>query len=373
MRQLPDAGAPQPLEVAERLRGERLHLRLALLWAAAHMRARFAHFMALRRIPVHSYNPLTMSLKRILSLAALAAAAAVLLAWLTDALAWGPLAHLSFSAQALQSLSVVQSPVRALLQDFGNEFLYGSLAADIVVGKNMARYLYHCHNWRVGFNVFKQARPGAEQAFALGFLAHLSADTVAHNYFVPFKTVASFHKASTRHAYWELRYDQRMDRDLSRLARQVSTRAIRGHDDLLERTLGGASVLPFGFSKQLFRSLLASARISPFHHVSRFALAPERSLVLEPDLIGETNDLALHAILGLLDEGERCQAARADATGARNIKLAIDLRKRLQERTRRGQIVFADAESIAGETRESFRKAIQGKLILPHSLARLAA
>jgi len=359
--------------VTERLGRECLYLLLALLCAPAHICARFAHFLALRRFLVHSYNPLSMSPSRILALSSLATLAVVILAWPSDAHAWGPLAHLSFSAQALQSLGVVQSPVRALLEDFGNEFLYGSLAADIVVGKNMARYLYHCHNWRVGFNVFKQARPGAEQAFALGFLAHLSADTVAHNYYVPFKTVASFHKVNTRHAYWELRYDQRMDRDLSRLARQVSTRALRGHDDFLQRTLGGASVIPFGVSKQLFRSLLYSARVSRFHHVSRFALAPERRLVLEPDLVTETNDLALTAILGLLDEGERCQAARADATGARNIRLATDLRKQLLDRTRRKAILFRDAESIAGETRESFRKAIQGKLVLPYSVAKLAA
>ncbi|GAO04521.1 zinc dependent phospholipase C family protein [Anaeromyxobacter sp. PSR-1] len=314
-----------------------------------------------------------MKLLRLLLPATLAAAAVAILAWPSDAQAWGPLAHLNFSAQALANLGVAQPSLRLVLQDFGNEFLYGSLAADIVVGKNMARYLYHCHNWRVGFNVFKQAKPGAEQAFALGFLAHLSADTVAHNYFVPFKTVASFHKTNTRHAYWELRYDQRMDRDLSRLARQVSTRAIRGHDDFLARTLTGASVIPFGVSRQLFRSLLVSARMGRFHHVSRLALARERNLVLEPDLVTETNELAVQAILGLLAEGERSQAARADATGARNIRLATDLRKQLKERTARHRIPFRDATDIAEETRLSFRRGIHGKLILPPSIAKLAA
>lgn len=314
-----------------------------------------------------------MTRSRLLATLSLAAAATAILAWPSDAHAWGPLAHLSFSAQALQNLGAVQPSFRALLQDFANEFLYGSLAADIVVGKNLARYLYHCHNWKVGFNVFKQARPGAEQAFALGFLAHLSADTVAHNYFVPFKTVASFHKVNTRHAYWELRYDQRMDRDLSRLARQVSTRAIRGHDAFLARALDGASVIPFGVSRQLFRSLLASARMSRFHHVSRFALAPERKLVLEPDLVDQTNGLAVEAILGLLTEGERCQAARADATGARNIRLASDLRHQLKDRTARRRIPFRDAHEIAAETRESFLRGIHGKLVLPPSIAKLAA
>ena len=325
------------------------------------------------RMPISGpYNRGAMKLHRLLALL-LPTVALVILAWPSDAQAWGPLAHLNFSAQALASLGTIQPGLRQVLADFGDEFLYGSLAADIVVGKNMARYLYHCHNWRVGFNVFKQAKPGAEQAFALGFLAHLAADTVAHNYYVPYKTVASFHKANTRHAYWELRYDQRMDRDLSRLARQVSTRAIREHDAFLDRTLAGASVIPFGVSRQLFRSLLVSARMGRFHHVSRSVLARERNLVLEPDLVTETNGLALAAILGVLVEGERSEASRADATGARNIRLATDLRKQLKDRTAHRHVLPRDAHEIAAETRASFLGAIHGKLVLPRSLAKLAA
>jgi hypothetical protein len=310
---------------------------------------------------------------RLLVTLPLAAIAFAVLVTPGHALAWGPLAHLSFSSQALEALGTAQPQVRHLLQDFADEFLYGSLAADIVVGKNMARYLYHCHNWRVGFNVFKHARAGGEQAFSLGFLSHLAADTVAHNYFVPFKTVASYHKRSTQHAYWELRYDQRMDRALSKVARQVTTRAIRNHDDYLERMLYQSSVLPFGVSKQLFRSLIISARFGRFHHVSRLALARERNLVLEPDLVLDTNVLAVEAIVGVLAEGDRCAAARADATGARNIRIAQDLRKALKERTSHKRLLARDAHEIAAETRESFRRAINGKLVLPASLARLTA
>jgi hypothetical protein len=130
-------------------------------------------------------------------------------------------------------------------------------------------------------------------------------------------------------------------------------------------------VLPFGISKQLFRSLLATARVGRFHHVSRLALARERNLVLEPDLVIETNQLAVEAIVGMLCEGERSRAARADATGARNIRVAQDLRKQLKERTGRRRILARDAHDIAAETRESFRRAIDGKLVLPSSLANL--
>jgi plasmid stabilization system protein ParE len=312
-----------------------------------------------------------MKVQRLLVTLPLAAAALAILAFPTEAQAWGPLAHLHFSAQALEGVGAVQPQIRQLLQDFGNEFLYGSLAADIIVGKNMARYLYHCHNWRVGFNVFKHARAGGEQAFSLGFLSHLAADTVAHNYYVPFKTVASYYKRNTKHAYWELRYDQRMDPGLSQVARAVTKRAYRNHDDYLEEMLYGSSVLPFGFSKQLFRSLLATAQVGRFHHVSRLALARERNLLLEPDLVADTNQLAVEAIVGLLCEGEKSRAARADATGARNLRVAQVLRRQLREKTARRSIHPRDGREIAAETRESFRRAIEDKLVLPTSLANI--
>jgi hypothetical protein len=303
----------------------------------------------------------------------LGAAAAALLLAPGVALAWGPLAHLSFSAQALGNMSVLGLDVQSLLHGHGNDFLYGSLAADIVVGKNLAKFVHHCHNWKVGFALFERARAGGEKAFALGFLAHLAADTVAHNYFVPYKTVASFGRLGTGHGYWELRYDQKIDPEMWRLARRVSTRAIREHDDLLQRALPSASLLPFPVSRQLFGSLLASARLRRFQHVSRMALARERRLLLEPDLVAETNILSTGAILGLLADGEACRAARADATGERNLRVAQAIRKQLAQRVRRRQLTRREAHEIAELTREPFRHAIHGKLVLPPSVAALAA
>jgi hypothetical protein len=314
-----------------------------------------------------------MTLRRVLVSAALPALALCILAWPTDAQAWAPLAHLNFSAQALASMGPVPASLRALLLEFGNEFLYGSLAADIVVGKNMARFAHHCHNWKVGFNVLDEASSGGERGFAWGFLAHLAADTVAHNYYVPWKTVSSFHKLRTKHAYWELRYDQILDPALSRLARQVTTSAMRYHDAFLQRNLPRASVLPFQVSRQLFGSMVLSAKVRRFQQVSRLALAPTRRLPLEDDLVEETNDLAVEAILGLLMEGPRCEAATADATGERNLSMAEKLRAALRVGVRRGRLTAAEAHEMVGESRDAFRRAIHGTLVLPPRVARLAA
>jgi hypothetical protein len=314
-----------------------------------------------------------MTLRRSLALAALATLSLLILAWPSDAQAWAPMAHLSFSAQALAGLGPVPGALRSLLSEFGNEFLYGSLAADIVVGKNMARFVHHCHNWKVGFNVLDEAREGAEEAFAWGFLAHLAADTVAHNYYVPWKIISSFHKLRTKHAYWELRYDQRLDPALSQLARQVTGSATRLHDLFLRRTLRHASVLPFQVSRQLFGSMVLSAKVGRFQQMSRLALARERHLPLEDDLVEETNEMAVVAILGLLVEGRRCEAATADATGERNLHMAEKLRAALRQQVRAGKISAPEGHVMVGEVRDAFRRAIHGTLVLPPRVARLAA
>jgi hypothetical protein len=311
---------------------------------------------------------MSTSIVRLLRLGSLTLAAFAVLIVPATAHAWGPLAHLSFSAQALQQLPATASPLRGLLAEFGNEFLYGSLAADIVVGKNLSRWAHHCHNWEIGFRVLRAVRSQAERAFAWGFLGHLAADTVAHNYYVPWKIVTSFHAPGTGHGYWELRYDQRMDPRLSRVARAISHRDYRGHDALLEGELRDGCILPFPLSRSLFSSMLASARRPGFQAFSRVALAPRRRLALEEDLLVETRKLSVGAMVDLLVHGKRAEVVRCDATGALPLGAAKLLRRRLAGHPRR-----AEAHAIAAGSRESFRAAVTGSLVLTPAAARIAA
>jgi hypothetical protein len=132
-------------------------------------------------------------------------------------------------------------------------------------------------------------------------------------------------------------------------------------------------VLPFQVSRQLFGSMVLSAKVGRFQHLSRLALARTRRLPLEEDLMEETNEQAVLAILGLLVEGRRCEAATADATGERNLHMAEKLRAALRQQVRRGRITAAEAHEMVGESREAFRRAILGTLVLPPRVARLAA
>lgn len=285
----------------------------------------------------------------------------VALLWPTEAYAWGPLAHLRFSETALEFLPQVGHAVRSLLDHFRSEFLYGSLAADIIVGKNLAKYAVHCHNWAIGFDVLDKARGDAQKAFAFGFLSHLSVDTIAHNYYVPYKTVQGFRQRASGHAYWELRYDQRLSPDLWKLARHVCQERYRAHDEHLEDVLSRSYVVPFAISRKLFGSLLLAARLRKWQKMSE-VIAAEREMSLHKEELRECEKLAVEQVVTMLRHGEHAQCTRADPTGARNLHFAGELRKTLRVRE---DLDERRREEVVREARPAFKRAIYGRLTLP--------
>ena len=285
----------------------------------------------------------------------------VLIVWPHDALAWGPLAHLHFSTGALEDLSLFSPALRVLLSRHTPDFLYGSLAADIVVGKNLSKYSVHCHNWNVGFSVFDQARTDAQRAFCLGFLAHLSVDTVAHNYYVPYKTVQSFGVRATGHAYWEMRYDQRLPKDLWRMARHVSQACFREHDDHLKLCLSDSHVLPFAISKQMFGGLLLAARLKKWQKLSE-VVAGEKELPLHEEEIQECRKLAVGHIVQMLRDGRDARCTDIDPTGGRNLHFADQFKEKLKGIP---TLSVKRISRLTHQARASFRMGIYGKLDLP--------
>lgn len=289
-----------------------------------------------------------------------ASVALVTLFFPQDAMAWGPLAHLSFTSAALGELSQLTPALRMILTQFSGEFLYGSLAADIIVGKNLAPYATHCHNWNVGFQVLDRAKSDAQRAFSLGFLSHLAADTVAHNYYVPYKTVQGFRLRAANHAYWEIRYDQMLSPDLWQVAQKVCAREYREHDEHLKECLSESYVIPFAISKQLFGSMLLSARMKKWQTLSRFIVGDAYSLQTEE--VRECHKLAVGQIVAMLKDGRAAQCTSADPTGGRNLHHANQLRVELRERK---DLPNKIADEVVRKTRPAFKNAIHGRLQLP--------
>lgn len=302
-----------------------------------------------------------------------AAALGVALTWMllpNDAFAWGPLGHADWTLRALAALGATGAPIARLLARHTRDFLYGALAADIIVGKNLARYEDHVHNWQVGFRVLREAEKQGEQrhVFALGMLGHLAADTVAHNYYVPYKTVESFGIRGTRHGYWEMRLDATRSHDTWEAVRQLRRSEHREHDRLLQEQYRG-QVLPFSVNSRIFGGVLGSVRSRRYRQAVDFGLRKKDELLLTPKQQEEVARMSTDAVVDLMLRLDAARCVEADPTGLRNLRAARDLRRQLTEGVKCGEIDLVEARRIASEARESFREAIHGPLELP----RLAA
>jgi hypothetical protein len=284
------------------------------------------------------------------------------------ALAWGPATHIDFGLQVLKNAALLTPFVRAILTRWPDDYLYGCCAADIVVGKNFARYLYHCHNWQVGLRVLDGAADDRQKALMYGFLTHLSADVIAHNFFVPYKTVESFRAQLAKHTYWELRFDQvkiqRNEAVFSTL-RRIGQQRFPDHDDFLEQMLVGSSRLfSFGTSKKLFNSMMLLSRMDHWR-AAMTRVARGSDLLLSETEFAEFDRLAMNAIFAFLIDVESSRTVTVDPTGARSLRLAKDLRSELRQLGKQGAVDAARWPQVADLLRERFRSGIYGRLEVP--------
>ena len=177
-----------------------------------------------------------------------------------NAHAWGGGTHLIVGLDVLSKASQLPGSMAAVLAAAPHQFLYGCLAADIVIGKKHTHYLLNCHRWRVGERLLQAARGEEETACAWGYLCHLAADVVAHNYFVPYKIMRSFSSISLRHTYWEMRFESFVEPWVWEKAKDVC-KAGKPLDDTLLKQVVAPTLLSFGNSKRIFNSIMLLSRL----------------------------------------------------------------------------------------------------------------
>ena len=123
--------------------------------------------------------------------------------------AWGPGNHLEFAERVYRRRrELLPSSVAKLLAEERTPYLYGNIAADIINFKGYGGHYNHCHRWTVVEEMRDRAKTPAEEAFCLGYLSHLAADTIAHNHFVPYHLARYARTRGLGHLYWEMMADR---------------------------------------------------------------------------------------------------------------------------------------------------------------------
>jgi hypothetical protein len=281
------------------------------------------------------------------ALALLGAAILALVAFPTDACAWGPVTHLVHGSMLLERLPLLPADLRDLVSRFPYEYLYGCIGADIIQAKKFTRSLYtHCHHWQTGWSVLENARQDPERAFAYGYLSHLASDTFSHNYYLPVRLILSFRARAMRHVYWEARFDANQRPEQWPVLSLVAAHVYPHCDELVERVVE-RTLFSFRTNKRIFDSLLALQRLEYWRNVMQRVTGSQRYPLDVAD-IERFNQLCAGAIVDLMQNGKRASCQLADPTGRENLARASLVRKRLRTLARRGVLDDARERALVG-------------------------
>lgn len=244
-----------------------------------------------------------------------------------DAFAWGPATHVALGEAVLASLYLVPPAVRAVLEKYPLHFLYGSVAADISFAKKYVPEGRHCHEWAVGEEILASAESERLAAVGYGYLAHLAADTIAHNVFVPRQLLLTSTSQALGHAYWEHRMDMHVGDSFLSLARHIvmdhdHSEADTLFDDVLSRTL-----FSFQNNRRIFRGMIQFQGHERWRKVFGQVLANSRFDLPDPT-VDRYFELAFERVVGYMNGRGASVAASHDPIGDLNLKLAKKVRRR---------------------------------------------
>ncbi len=278
--------------------------------------------------------------------------------------AWTPGTHIFLGEAVMRSLHLLPTSVADLLRAFPYDFLYGSIAADTSIAKKYVPAGRHCHSWNVGEEIYNTAHDEPLRSFGLGYLAHLAADSVAHNYFVPRQLAVTSSTAALGHSYWESRFETHFGERYPRRAREVILLDHSRSDGLLDRILS-PTIFSTSTNRRIFRGMVYVTDTESWQRI--FQLMKEKSRWdLQEQEVDEYVTRSYDYIMDYLNRGARSVPYALDPSGDEQLSLAKQLRR---EALRRGgeEAVFSEAAQRFGMPKNplQFAAALPKKLYTP--------
>src|SRR2546423_2468685 len=253
--------------------------------------------------------------------------AVLLLLMLTPSVAhaWTPGTHICLGEAVMRSLTLLPGSIAELLSAFPYDFWYGSIAADTSIAKKYAAAGRHCHSWNVGLEIHDNADSEPLRAFALGYLAHLAADSVAHNYFVPHQLTITSSTAALGHSYWESRFDMHIGERFSRTAKQLILRDHSHSDEHLDRILS-PTIFSTPTNRRIFRGMVYVADTESWQRIFHLVEAKSRWDLSEKE-VGRYMGRAFDYVVDLLSRMDHAEPYKLDPAGTVALREAKKVRR----------------------------------------------
>ncbi|MEW6116173.1 MAG: zinc dependent phospholipase C family protein [Nitrospirota bacterium] len=207
------------------------------------------------------------------------------------AFAWGPLTHMYLGNELFAYAPLIPAGVLGLMRKYRQDFLYGNLMADMILGKKYLPDNKSSHSWEVGLNLLSQAKKGPEKAFVYGYLSHLAADTVAHE-------TLTEDTMDMEHTWLELKADSMINKVYWLQTVTISKTVQQRNDSFLEGSLD-SYIFSFKTNKRIYKGIL---------YLSLFN--KKRKMGLDKDYIYQLHDESITRILDLLKNGRNAEVLK---------------------------------------------------------------
>jgi len=238
--------------------------------------------------------------------------------------AWTPGTHVYLGESVLANLHQFTGAVADLLRAFPYDFLYGNIAADTSLAKKYAPVGRHCHAWHVGQEIFDLAHTDPLRAFGLGYLSHLAADAVAHNFFVPRQLVLTSSTTALGHSYWESRFETHLGPAYATTAKELILQDHAASDTHLD-TIISPTLFSVGTSRRLFRGMVHLTESESWRWAFQMILENTRWDLPDED-VERHMAVAFEYVMEMLGEKDAA-ARRLDPAGDQALKLAKRMRR----------------------------------------------
>lgn len=242
-----------------------------------------------------------------------------------EAYAWGVGMHMMHGSTLLQNLQWLAGSLVPVLRAFPRDFLYGCVSADIFIGKGSKYHADHCHNWSTARRLLQQADDPRLQSFACGYIAHLAADIIAHNVYVPNQLYLTSSTTRLGHIYWELRADEFADQKYWKQVLDILSGA-NDQSDRFVQEIVKKDLVSFDMKKKLFT-----------HAVKLYDLGKRQQAVslvsrnsrwdVPQQYVQSLNRKCLNLIVNVLNHPEDSICYRYDPIGSQRLAEAKRLRQ----------------------------------------------
>ena len=266
-----------------------------------------------------------------------------------EAYAWGLVTHIQIGRTLLEQGRDLLATVAPCILEFPSAYLYGSIAPDRFLAKNLKQYREHTHNWDRAFSMLRHSGTDDLKAFSLGYLSHLAADVVAHNLFVPLKIIGKPGARGRRHTYWELKFEHYQPPEAWELADAVPREADQPLFDSFMELFQVPSLFSFStnmmVTDNVFRVLGSHATRKM---MSRFESRSERGMA--KDEVTHYMDLCQQSVAGVLSDREESSVTDTDPRGGSRITNARLLSKAVASVRRKRftrKLSMADGKEIS--------------------------